>query len=92
MFGGGDGVEEVFSFTPETTAIYHIRVRTTIWLSVTYVVTDCADTDGTCMGGTNRTNDQWLDLELEAATTYYIIVDSTVTSGSGTYDLMITVS
>jgi hypothetical protein len=89
--GGGDGVEEVFVFTPDTTTTYRIRVTSRVSSTVTYVVTDCSDVDGTCLGGSRRTGDQWIDLELASGTTYYIIVDSTSTGPSVDYVLEIDV-
>ncbi len=85
-YGGGAGTgapDEVWAFTPTVSDGYHITLTGTDFDSNLYVVEDCGDIGGTCVGGdedicSNCTES--LDLDLTAGTTYFIVVDGWSTS------------
>jgi len=49
-----------------------------------YVVTDCADADGTCVAGDDGGNPECVDFNAPAAGTYYLIIDTWLSCGNGT--------
>ncbi len=90
---GGGAADVVYSFTPTQTGVYHIDYEPTFDGAI-YVVTDCADVAGTCIGGSEEAsyNPPWneiVDVSMVAQTTYYIIVDGGYGGVSGTYSLSI---
>ncbi len=92
--GYGNGSNDVvFAFVPPQTGAYTITL-TGDFDSNLYVVTDCADIDGSCVAGdedacTGCVED--IEPTLEAGTTYFVIVDGfgTASNQSGEYTLTI---
>ena len=88
----GDGApDQVWSFVPAETGLYAITLSADFDSNL-YVVTDCADVDGTCVGGDEDAGAgeaEELELQLLANTTYYIIVDAWGGPVAGTYTLSV---
>jgi hypothetical protein len=66
------------------------------WNGAVYMVTDCADVDGTCVAGASGwhagTLDETFCYSDTATQTYYIIVDGRTGGGAGTFQLDVNVS
>jgi hypothetical protein len=90
--GANAGAEDVvYSFTPTVSADYTFTFTTT-WNSTVYLVTDCANVDGTCLAGDDNGNPEAVTASLTAGTTYYVIggqVSNTTAGLGGPYDLMV---
>jgi len=100
-FTGDNGAasdDQVFAFTATATQTLRVSVDATgSWDGIIYVVTDCADIPGTCVGsvdGGASGATETLDFDVVSGTTYYIIVDgySDFSNNSGTYDLNLDVA
>ncbi len=87
----------VYEFTPTQDGVYSIDYEPT-FDGALYIVTDCGDVPGTCIGGSEEAsqNPPWnevVDASLVAGTTYYIILDGGYNQGgqgpSGDYTLTI---
>ena len=98
-WGGGDEAgsnDVVYSFTPAKTGNYTIQLTPeAAFDSNLYVVTDCGNIDGTCLGGHEEIGNGVVETvftELTANTTYYIIVDgwSPDSNTTGAFTLTIT--
>jgi hypothetical protein len=90
---GGGSADVVYEFTPTQTGMYHIDYEPT-FDGALYVVTNCADVAGTCIGGSEEAsfNPPWnevVDAPMVSGTTYYIIVDGGYAGFEGTYTLSI---
>jgi len=90
---GEASADVVYEFTPTVTDAYRIEYIPT-FDGALYVVTDCADVNGTCIGGSEAAsfNPPWnevVDATLVAGTTYYIIVDGGFAGQEGPYSLSI---
>jgi hypothetical protein len=88
--GSGAGSnDEVYRFEPSTDGVYTIDLTSADFNAVLYVVSDCADESGTCLGAAYYGED--LLLELEQGQTYFIIVDgvSNDSDASGLYDISV---
>jgi len=85
--GSGNNASDdvVYAFTPDVSATYVIEFDAPTYDSTVYVVTDCADVDGTCVGGADNGNPETVVAALDAGTTYYIIGGpwSNVSPGTG---------
>ena len=87
----GLGPEVVYSFTPSVTDTYVAGVTPTSPPGVDvslYVVTNCANPSGSCVGGINARGfgqSEALPLTLNAGTTYFIVVDSPQENGQGAF-------
>ncbi len=90
--GGGQGSpDEVFSFTPTTTASYTFNV-TGSFSKVVYLATDCTSIGSSCMQGDLAFSSQpaTITLPLTAGTTYFFIVDGLSSFSDGQYTLTVT--
>jgi len=91
---GESSPDVVYEFTPTQTGVYTIDYEPT-FDGALYVVTDCGDIAGTCLGGSESAsfNPPWNEIvsaSLVAGTTYYIIVDGGIQPGvDGMYTLSI---
>lgn len=61
------------------------------WDSSLYLVTDCADTQNSCVAGQDNGNPEEVDFTAMNAGTYFIIVDG-FASARGPFDLSVTIS
>ena len=83
--GAGFGApDEVWSFTPEKGGLYKIGLEGAFDRSV-YVVTDCADIGGTCLGGSTSE----VEVGLTGGESYSIIVDGVGPDAEGAYTLTV---
>ncbi|MEC9071844.1 MAG: hypothetical protein VX938_05665, partial [Myxococcota bacterium] len=76
-YGTGVGAapsDAVYKFTPNVTGVYTITVDAT-FDSTPYVITDCNDVSGTCVGATDSFGVEELVVTLDAGQEYSIIVD-----------------
>ena len=87
----GAGPDVVYSFTPSATDTYTVGVTPTgpgFDLSL-YIVTDCSNPAGTCVGGANVrgiSKGEQLSLNLNAGTQYFIVVNTpTDNAASGAF-------
>jgi hypothetical protein len=96
-WGGKAGVgakDEAYLFIPKDTGSYEITLTHSFDGNL-YVVTDCGDINGTCVGGDEdfgSSNAEELTLALEKGVHYYVIVDgysNTSSFGAGSYTLSI---
>lgn len=90
-FSGGNGADNVWMFTPDTTGFYHLRVQSDYDVTIA-IYTDCATPESTCVGGMDDdtgsgSNTELIDVELVANTPYFIVVDAYSSTGSGTYSI-----
>ena len=90
---GENAPDEVYEFTPTQTGVYHIDYEPT-FDGALYVVTDCSDIAGSCIGGSEQASgsapwNEVVDASMIAGTTYYIIVDGGFAGISGVYTLTI---
>ena len=84
----GLGPEVVYSFTPSATDTYVAGVTPTGFDASLYVITNCSDPAGSCVGGSNDrgfAQSESLRVTLNAGTTYFIVVDSPQQNGQGTF-------
>ncbi len=94
-FGWGAGSSDVvYAFTPGATGDYNVTLTGNNFDSNLYVVTDCGDIDGTCVGAddevcANCTEE--LTLTLKGGTTYFIVADGFGNSNNvnGAYTLTV---
>ena len=89
---GAGSSDHAYAFTPDTDGTYEITLSG--FDSNLYVVTDCADVGGSCVGGDEEVGGsatESLELELTGGTTYYIIVDGWNNGGNtaGSYTLTV---
>ena len=67
-----------------------------LWNGGVYMVSDCADVDGTCVAGASGwlagSEDETFCYRTEATATYYIIVDGRTNGGFGPFQLDVSVS
>lgn len=98
--GGITGVSQpdvAFSYTPESSGLYHITMPSYVngtGPSLVAVTMDCTDLGTACLGyndffGSSSTNPETLTVDLAAGTTYYIIVDSYSPGEVGSNELLI---
>lgn len=88
--GNNSGVDVVYSFTPDVTGDYEFQFDAG-FDSTIYMVTDCANVDGTCVAGADNGNPETISATLTAGTTYYIIGGPWGSfSGEGEYTLTAT--
>ncbi len=86
---GGGAPEEVYAFTPTVAGTYTATL-TADYDSNLYVVADCGDVDGSCLGaheevGTGKT--ETVTFDREAGQTVWIVVDGWGGGAAGAYDL-----
>jgi hypothetical protein len=77
-FGHGeDSPEVVYFFVPQTTGVYRLSVESDAFMNTITVVTDCTRIVDTCQAALNEElgKEIVLDVQLEAQTAYFIIVD-----------------
>ncbi|MFH2008455.1 MAG: hypothetical protein ABI333_17850 [bacterium] len=89
---GVDAGDHAFELSPSVAGVYEIRLTTTTWDGVFYVVRDCADIDNTCEYSQDDVGwgTETASVTLSATETYYIIVDGWGNSGDeGPYQLFI---
>ena len=91
---GANDPDEVYAFTPPTTAVYTLTLATGTWDSSLYVTTGCADMPTTCVAGADAINDagETLLTTLTKGTEYFIVVDgwgSNSGNQSGPYTLTV---
>jgi hypothetical protein len=87
---GASGKDDAYEFTPNSSGKYVITLTAT-WDSGLYVVTDCGNVAGSCLGASEvspSSQPEKLTLDATAGTKYYIIVDA-YSSASGTYTLTV---
>lgn len=94
--GGSHGTgagDHAFELSPTVAGVYEISLTPYGWDGAVYVVTDCADIDGSCVysqedaGGSGV---ETMQITLDATQTYYIIVDGWGNSGAeGPYQLYV---
>jgi hypothetical protein len=85
---GAGSRDEAYSFTPTQAGTYRLRLTTQgFWAPAAYVIGDCADVTGTCLG--SDTFDVEFSIALSAGATYYIVVDGAFNQAdsSGPYTL-----
>ena len=93
---GAGAPDEVYAFTPDETGFYLVELAAA-YDSNLYIVTDCADVDGTCVAGDEDICSNCTESVtplLTAGTTYYIVVDGYSNSSAtndGTYTLSVSV-
>ncbi|MFH1531664.1 MAG: hypothetical protein ABIK09_13140 [Pseudomonadota bacterium] len=93
---GAGAPDEVYAFTPDDTGFYSISLAAS-YDSNLYVVSNCADVDGTCVAGDEDICSNCTESVtpfLNAGTTYYIIVDgysNTNPLNDGAYTLTVAV-
>jgi hypothetical protein len=92
------GPDVVYTFTLDDPSAVTLTVNPTsgIWDPSIYLVTDCADPDGTCVGGSDEYGSvpETISFDALAAGTYYLIVDSYYFEGDyscGTFDLDVSI-
>jgi hypothetical protein len=89
---GSAAPDYAYAFTPATTGLYQATL-TPGYDSNLYIVTDCADVDGTCLFADEELGSsasESIQSVLEAGVTYYVIVDgysNTLATNGGTYTL-----
>jgi len=88
---GAASPEQVYAFTPPAPGVYTMTL-TAEYDSNLYVVTDCADVDGTCLAadeqiGTGKPETVIVDL---GGDTVYVVVDGWGGGAAGPYELEIT--
>lgn len=86
----GLGPEVVYSFTPSATDMYVAGVTPVVpGVDVSlYVITNCADPAGTCVGGSNNrgvAQSESLKVSLNAGTTYFIVIDTPQQGSQGAF-------
>ena len=89
---GAGSSDHAYAFEPAANGTYHITLSG--FDSNLYVVTDCSDVNGSCVGGDEEVGGsatETLTLNLSAGTTYYIIVDGWNNSGNTTGSYTLTV-
>ncbi len=86
--GWGDSApDQAWSFTPDEGGLYSVALESNFDSNL-YVVTDCADVDGSCVAGFEEVGpNESLTTYLSAGTTYYIIVDGWGFDEGGAYTL-----
>jgi hypothetical protein len=91
-YAWGAGANDVaYRFTAPADATYTILLDATFDSNL-YVVEDCSNVDGTCLGANEEFGPEQLDLPLTTGQTVFIIVDGYGTSSnqSGPYALSVT--
>jgi len=90
--GWGAGAPDVaYVFMPSATASYTISLQA-VFDGNLYVVTDCGNVDGSCVGGWELVGNDLLEevtLSLSAGTPYFIIVDGYGGDEAGDYTLSV---
>lgn len=84
----GLGPEVVYSFTPSATDTYVAGVTPAGFDASLYVITNCSDPAGSCVGAANDrgfAQSESLRVTLNASTTYFIVVDSPQQGGQGSF-------
>ncbi len=85
---GAEANDVVYSFTPPASGYYTISTDD-VFNNAIYVVTDCGDIAGTCLGGSNEAwEGSSVEVLMDSAVTYYIIVDGS-SNQSGAFELTI---
>jgi len=91
-YGSGDSQKDnAILFIPAASGPYTITLDAD-FDSALYLVTDCADVDGSCIGAHETSGEEELLVSLDGGTNYYIIVDgygSSFSTYEGTYTLTI---
>lgn len=88
---GRGSADHVYSFTPTVTGTYEVVIESEFDV-ISYITTNCADIDGTCLtGGDAGFSTERRKARMEAGTQYFIFVDgfSNFTNSSGTYSIAI---
>ena len=88
---GKGGKDQAYVFVPPLSGTYTFELDAT-FDSVIYMVSDCSDIDGTCVGAEESFGTETLVALLKGGLTYYIIVDGYSNSWdySGPYTLSLT--
>lgn len=72
-----DGPEIVYSFTPTSDVLVNAGMSNVSGFDATfYVVTDCADTNATCVAGDDSGGIEEVTFSATAGTTYFMVTDS----------------
>ena len=87
---GGGKLDVVYQLTPDVTGLYTLQLPGSVTApTVIYVVTDCSDTGGSCVGYSGDLASIFADgtweVSLEAGTTYFIILDGLYDGDEGPY-------
>ncbi len=90
----GAGPDVVYSFTPSATDTYvaGLSVIGADFDASLYVITNCANPSGSCVGGANEgsfAQGESLAVTLNAGTTYFIVIDSPQQNGQGQYHFVL---
>lgn len=88
---GAGNRDVVYSFTPSVSGSYTFTY-TPDFDGAMYVVTDCSDIAGTCLGGSearSRGFDEIVTIDASAGTTYFIVLDGGFTGHRGTFTLQV---
>ncbi|MDP6945640.1 MAG: hypothetical protein QF464_15935, partial [Myxococcota bacterium] len=78
---GGGSPDVVVAFTAPSEALYHFEVSAS-WDSTLYIVSDCEDVEGSCLGGdqVKKKGGEELYLTLGSGETVFVIVDGAPSS------------
>jgi len=85
----GEGPDLTYAFSPLLGGVYDFTLEPDDADLTLYIVTDCDDISGTCLGLSDATGpggSETVRISAEAGTTYYAIVDG-VNGSSGAFDL-----
>jgi len=85
----GEGPDLTYAFAPLLGGVYDFTLGPDAADLALYVVTDCDDVSGTCLGLSDATGpggSETVRISAEAGTTYYAVVDG-VNGSSGAFDL-----
>jgi len=85
----GEGPDLTYAFAPLLGGVYDFTLEPDDADLALYIVTDCDDVSGTCLGLSDATGpggSETVRISAEAGTTYYAIVDG-VNGSSGAFDL-----
>lgn len=89
---GTGSAEQVWRFVAPAAGVYRVAVAPAGWDAFVYVVTDCADLGGTCLGASDGQGDEAVEVSLGAGQAVFVIVDGEddVVDDAGPYAVSVT--
>lgn len=86
--GGAGASDAVYALTPAVSGTYALKL-TAAFSAVLYVVTDCANASGTCLGADASAGPKVLNVPMDGGATYFVVVDGSEAGDQGAYVLQI---